>query len=305
MNKENVLLICYIIIFTVFNLAVFLMYYLFGFTYDRDLRKTEKRMVLPPISRFFFFFRGIQSSSRSRPTKLCGTCELFAFAYLIGMEIINVIIALIFNDLVLSCRVSVVCFALLLAVIIIFTIRAKKKIKAAALEEHKRNVEKYLTPKETIDINNDSVVDEFLSEPHEKPDGNFNPLNLFDEKSLAEEATDVSEGREAFSEMKKSITAENSVENAIAEEILSAQRNPNDADRETADVSEGMEAFSEMKKSIIAENAVDDAVAEGILSAPLNADDTDRETADLNEGMKMLEKMRNNPIEDEPPIPLP
>ena len=105
--------------------------------------------------------------------------------------------------------------------------------------------------------------------------------------------------------MKKSITAENSVENAIAEEILSAQRNPNDADRETADVSEGMEAFSEMKKSIIAENAVDDAVAEGILSAPLNADDTDRETADLNEGMKMLEKMRNNPIEDEPPIPLP
>ena len=260
MNKENVLLICYIIIFTVFNLAVFLMYYLFGFTYDRDLRKTEKRMVLPPISRFFFFFRGIQSSSRSRPTKLCGTCELFAFAYLIGMEIINVIIALISNDLVLSCRVSVVCFALLLAVIIIFTIRAKKKIKAAALEEHKRNVEKYLTPKETIDINNDSVVDEFLSEPHEKPDGNFNPLNLFDEKSLAEEATDVSEGREAF---------------------------------------------SEMKKSIIAENAVDDAVAEGILSAPLNADDTDRETANLNEGMKMLEKMRNNPIEDEPPIPLP
>lgn len=257
----SAIMISYIIIFTVFNFAVFLMFYLFGFTYDRDLRKIEKRMILPPISRFFFFFRGIQSSSRSRPTKLCGISEIFAFAYLIVMEIINVLIGLIFNDLVLSCRVSIAMFLLMLIFVSIFTVRAKKKIKANALAEHEKDVQDYLTPKETIDINNDSVVDKFLREPHEKPNENFNPLNLMDVSGFENEAADVSEGMEAINEIKQNIISDDAQENAIAEEIFSTQVNVGDIpDRETADFSEGMKMLEELRN-----NPIDD---EDIIQPP-------------------------------------
>lgn len=251
MFSLNTLILCYIMFFTVFNFAVFLMFYLFGFTYDRDLRKTEKRIVLPPISRFFFFFRGIQSSSRSRPTKLCGVCEIFAFAYFFIMEIVNVVIGIALNDLVLSCRVSVAAFLLMLIFVSIFTVRAKKKIKATALAEHQKNVEDYLTPKETIDINNEKIVDEFLKEPHEKPDEGFNRLNLFDENSL-EEAADASEGMEVVNEIKQNIIQDDAQENAIVEEIFSTQVNIGDLpNRETADLGEGMKMLEELRNNPI------------------------------------------------------
>ena len=130
MGHYNLLIICYCIIFTAFNFGTFLTCYLFGFTYDRDLRKSNNRVFLAPFARFFFYFKGIQSSSRSRPTKLCGGAEIFAFLYFIVMEIANILIAKIFNDFVLSCRVSIVLFVITLIVMLVLTAVVRKKIKA-------------------------------------------------------------------------------------------------------------------------------------------------------------------------------
>lgn len=126
-----------------------------SFTYDRDLRKNDNRVFLAPFARFFFYFKGIQSSSRSRPTKLCGGAEIFAFLYFIVMEIANILIAKIFNDFVLSCRVSIVLFVMTLIVILVLTAVVRKKIKAQSAQADIMELNEYLTPKETIDINND------------------------------------------------------------------------------------------------------------------------------------------------------
>ena len=252
MENSNLLIIAYIIIFTAFNFGVFLTLYLFGFTYDRDLRPISKRIMLPPFSRFFFYFRGIQSSARATPTKLCGICELAAFIYFIGMEILNVLISLIFKDMVLTCRISILLFLLCLIAMIPLTIVTKKKIKAAAWEQHVKNVEAYLTPKETIDITNGSVIDEFLSEPHEKPDSDINPLNLLDGKDFDEETSDVSDGMEAVNQVKNHIIVDNAEENKLVENILSAQISPEDVtDRETTDFREGMKRIDELRRNPI------------------------------------------------------
>ena len=103
MGHYNLLIICYCIIFTAFNFGAFLTRDLFGFTYDRDLRKNDNRVFLAPFARFFFYFKGIQSSSRSRPTKLCGGAEIFAFLYFIVMEIANILIAEK-SSMILFCR---------------------------------------------------------------------------------------------------------------------------------------------------------------------------------------------------------
>ena len=252
MGHYNLLIICYCIIFTAFNFGAFLTCYLFGFTYDRDLRKNDNRVFRAPFARFFFYFKGIQSSSRSRPTKLCGGAEIFAFLYFIVMEIANILIAKIFNDFVLSCRVSIVLFVITLIVILVLTAVVRKKIKAQSAQADIIELNEYLTPKETIDINNDKKIDNFLAEPHEKPNEKLNPLNLIDEENFESETADVSQGMEAVNQMKEHIIVDDANENKIVENILSSQTETEESEsRETADYKEGMKKISEMRENPI------------------------------------------------------
>lgn len=62
MGHYNLLIICYCIIFTAFNFGAFLTCYLFGFTYDRDLRKNDNRVFLTPFARFFFYFKEFKAA---------------------------------------------------------------------------------------------------------------------------------------------------------------------------------------------------------------------------------------------------
>lgn len=252
MENYNLLVMCYCIIFTAFNVGVFLTCYLFGFTYDRELRKKDNRVILPPFARFFFYFKGIQSSSRSRPTKLCGGAEIFAFLYFIFMEIANIIIAKVSNDFILSCRISVVLFALILVVMLILTAFVRKKIKTQSTKADMQELNEYLTPKETIDINNDKKIDKFLAEPHEKPDEKLNPLNIIEEKSFENETADVSQGMEAVNQMKEHIIVDDAKENEIVENILSSQTESEQAEnRETTNLKEGMKKINELRENPI------------------------------------------------------
>ncbi len=252
MGNYNLLIFCYCIIFTLFNFGVFLICYLFGFTYDRELRQGDNRIILPPFSRFFFYFKGIQSSSRSRPTKLCGGAEIFAFSYFIFMEIANLLIAKISKDFVLSCRISIALFALIFVAVIIATIITRAKIKIQSDKNDIAELNEYLTPKETIDINNDKKIDNFLSEPREKPNKALNPLNMLDGVSFDNETVDVSLGMEAVNQMKTHMIVDDAQENEIVENILSSQAGADKSkDRETADFSEGMKKINEMRENPI------------------------------------------------------
>ena len=252
MEKYNLLILCYCIVFTLFNFGVFLTCYLFGFTYDRDLRRNDNRIILPPFSRFFFYFKGIQSDSRSRPTKLCGGAEIFAFVYFIFMEIANFFIAKISNDFILSCRISVALFALILFATILLIIIIRRKIKIQSIKNDINELNEYLTPKETIDINNNKKIDNFLSEPHEKPDKELNPLNMLDGKSFDTETADVSQGMEVVNQMKNHMIVDDAQENAIVDNILASQAGPEDmADRETLNFKDGMKKINEIRNNPI------------------------------------------------------
>ena len=110
----------------------------------------------------------------------------------------------------------------------------------------------YLTPKETIDINNDKKIDNFLSEPHEKPDKELNPLNMLDGRSFDSETADVSLGMAAVNQMKTHMIVDDAQENEIVENILSSQAESDTAEsRETADFREGMKKINEMKENPI------------------------------------------------------
>ena len=110
----------------------------------------------------------------------------------------------------------------------------------------------YLTPKETIDINNDKKIDNFLAEPHEKPNEELNPLNLIDEENFESETADVSQGMEAVNQMKEHIIVDDANENKIVENILSSQTETEESEnRETADYKEGMKKISEMRENPI------------------------------------------------------
>ncbi len=252
MENYSLLIFCYCIIFTLFNFGVFLICYIFGFTYDRELRQGDNRIILPPFSRFFFYFKGIQSSSRSRPTKLCGGAEIFAFSYFIFMELANFLIAGISKDFVLSCRISIALFALIFIAAITASVIVRRKIKIQSDKNDVAELNEYLTPKETIDINNDKKIDNFLSEPHEKPDKDLNPLNMLDGRSFDSETADVSLGMAAVNQMKTHMIVDDAQENEIVENILSSQAESDTAEsRETADFREGMKKINEMKENPI------------------------------------------------------
>lgn len=252
MKNYNLLIICYCVFFTVFNFGASLTCYLFGFTYDRELRRKDNRIFLPPFSRFFFYFKGIQSSSRSRPTKLCGGAEIFAFAYFFLMELVNILIAVIFNDFVLSCRISVVLLVLILIATVILTINVKNKIRIQNKKNDAEEISEYLTPKETIDINNEKKIDNFLSEPHEKPSDELNPLNRLNNEFFENETVDVKYGMETVNQMKEHLIVDNAQENEIVENIFSRQTTGDDSEnRDTADFKEGMKKIKEMRENPI------------------------------------------------------
>ena len=135
---------------------------------------------------------------------------------------------------------------------IIVAIIVRKKIKIQSVKNDINELNEYLTPKETIDINNDKKIDNFLSEPHEKPDKELNPLNSLDEKSFDTETTDVSQGMEAINQMKNHMIVDDAQENAIVDNILSSQTGSEDiTDRETLNFKDGMKKINEIRNNPI------------------------------------------------------
>ncbi|HAY73216.1 MAG TPA: hypothetical protein DCY31_05080 [Ruminococcaceae bacterium] len=255
MDHSTAMILSYCIIFSFFNIAVFLMYYIFGFTYDIELRKIEKRIFLPPFAVFLFHFKGVKSSSKTRATRTGGGCEIYALAYLIISEIACFVIAKLSHDLVLPCRISIAAFVISLAAFIFIAIKTKRKIKSSNVAEEIQEITDYLTPKETIDINNSEGIDEFLTEtPEENPKPKPAILDALNEGTEVErETADVGEGMEELNRLK-----ENPIEgeiqlidlndiNAIPDSML----NPNEPDRETTNVSEGMDAINKLRSNPI------------------------------------------------------
>lgn len=293
MEKIVLLKIIYCSIFTICNFAIFLMYYLFGFTYDIELRKTDKRIYLPQFTNFLFYFKGIKSSKNNRPTKIGGGCEIFALCYFLFNELADFALIYLIKDLVVICRIAIALFFIATIVFIILATKTKRRIKKVNAEQELVEFKEYITPKETIDINNSKVIDEFLVQPHESPKGNLQENSSGNE--FNRETTNVSEGMESLNTIK-----DNPIDDTTTIlDLPDIGANLETSDRETIDVVEGMEEFNALK-----DHPIDDESP--IIDIPemrvIQSESAGRETVNVLEGMEEFNNFRDHPIDDNTPI---
>ena len=103
----NALLLSYIIILTFGYFATFLLYYLFGWYYDKRLRLVMKRIHLTPAQCVFLHFRGVPHDGINVHSAVCTYCEIFSLISLFGFETISLLLIKFVNfDMVLACRIS-------------------------------------------------------------------------------------------------------------------------------------------------------------------------------------------------------
>ena len=250
MKYLAMLTFAYCVIFTFFNFAVFVIYYLFGFTYDVDYRKIGKRFTLPRLSLFLFHFKGATGKSRINPTRLVGGCEVFAVLYFIFSELFCFLSSQIIKDLVIICRLSILFFVIAFTAFMVIALTVIIRIKKYDKKEAERQLREYLTPKETIDIDDSEDIDFFVDQPHEKPARATIDLmtKISNADSPDRETTDVSQGMESVSEKKDNLINKNNTSSIIPP---AKNATGNEPERETTDVAEGMEAVDEIKKNLL------------------------------------------------------
>lgn len=239
----------YCVIFTFFNFAVSVIYYIFGFTYDVDLRKSEKRFKIPRHFGFLFHFKGVTGKAKFHPTNLGGGCEVFAVLYFIFSEILCVLLSQIVNDLVIPCRMAILLFIIAFTAFMIVAFKAINKVRKNDKAEAEKQLREYLTPKETIDIDDSENIDDFVDQIHEKPARAAvdKIIKISNADSPDRETADVSEGLESVSEKKDNIMNERNTSSYIPP---AKSVDASDVERETVDVAEGREALDEIKKNL-------------------------------------------------------
>ena len=92
MSYYNALLLSYILILTFGYFVTFLLYYIFGWYYDKRLRLVMKRIHISRFQSFFLRFRGVPRNSTDIHTAVCSYCEIFSISSLIGAEGISLLL---------------------------------------------------------------------------------------------------------------------------------------------------------------------------------------------------------------------
>ena len=107
MSYYNALLLSYILILTFGYFVTFLLYYIFGWYYDKRLRLVMKRIHLSRFQSFFLRFRGVPRNSTDIHTAVCTYCEIFSIFSLIGAEGISLLLVKLAKiNLIQACRFS-------------------------------------------------------------------------------------------------------------------------------------------------------------------------------------------------------
>lgn len=107
MTHYTALLISYIVILTFGYFATFLLYYLFGWYYDKRLRLVMKRIHLTPAQCVFLHFRGVPHDRINVHSAVCTYCEIFSLISLFGFETISLLLVKFVDfDMVIACRIS-------------------------------------------------------------------------------------------------------------------------------------------------------------------------------------------------------
>lgn len=122
MSYYDALLLSYILILSFGYVVTFLLYYIFGWYYDKRLRLVMKRIHLSRFQSFFLRFRGVPRSSTDIHTAVCTYCEVFSIFSLIGAEGVSLLLVKFTSiDLIQACRFS---FTFMLAAIAAWMVMA-------------------------------------------------------------------------------------------------------------------------------------------------------------------------------------
>lgn len=133
MSYYNWLLVSYVAILTFGYFITFLLYYAFGWFYDKRLRLVMKRVQLSRLQSFFLHFRGVPRDELNIHSAVCVYFEIFSLVALFGFEGASLLLVKFLNlSLITACRMSLafmaVAFVAWLIIITIVSVEFRKRI---------------------------------------------------------------------------------------------------------------------------------------------------------------------------------
>ena len=164
MSYSQLLLIGYCIFFTVFNLSVTVLYYLYGFFFEKKLREFDQIVSLPEKLMFMFHFKGVYGSERVNASRGGALAQFGAIGYFAVLEITCFLITFFTNDAVLPCRISVL-MALIFVLggivrFIMTSVKIKKTVKETELLSENLFVEENAVDRDGIEIDKNILPQE-------------------------------------------------------------------------------------------------------------------------------------------------
>ena len=284
MTRATMLLIGYCIFFTLCNILVFAFYYLYGYYFERKLRKFDTCVDLPENLLVLFKFKGIYGTDKIRASRGGSLAEFAAIAYFFIMELVCFAIVKIANDTVFPCRFAFLMFAVMIisGIVRVFITNHQihRNIKETDIIDAHLFVEEVAVDKQKASIEDSDIFKEDVSKEM-KIARELDALWEQD-NDHENETADADEGKAAIKTLEEDVIGDNyaietgedfsitqretvedlsafttsdkgvyTVERDLKAEFAPAFINPDDGTNEADDFSLGKEFIDKKKKDII------------------------------------------------------
>lgn len=204
MSVSTMFVIAYVLFFTFAYGLTTILFYFFGFIFDKKLRTVSDRVELPPRFRFLFRFNGIEKAKKGIPSRIAAKCEIYSLIYFVVMELLSLALCVIINDCILVCRISVGMFLLSVVVWLVLLIRVNRLVKKQIRAIDDYEFEHIFDTNETLDIqsaddfNRDKVE---LDEEEKIKRSEMLKRMMGDDSELEGETLGIAEGMKAVSDV--------------------------------------------------------------------------------------------------------
>ena len=287
MSIETIFLIGYCIFFTLCNLFVSVFYYLYGFFFEKKLRKFDQCINLPSNLVFMFRFKGIFGTDKINASRSGALAQFGAIAYFVIMETVCFLMVKLLHDTIFVCRMAFVLFAVLMISgiirIIITNHKIRKNIKETDLLEAHLFVEENALDRENADL---SESDIFKEDDSKRQKMEMHLDMLWEEENDHEnETTNAKEGQEAVQLKEKDVIGDDyEIE---TDEVVSSQAHETAASLSDVDISDqvGHKAEQEVKDEFLSEMDF--------------ADDSRSEAEDYSLGKAYIDSLKKDVIGDD------
>ncbi len=121
MSKDRALMVVFISVIIAGYFISFLLFYLFGWYSDKRLRKVTRRIRISRFERLYLNFRGGYKNGKRSFSAICVNFE-YAGILMLFMIPVSLLLAKIFNNIIVMCRISLAAAAVSIVAIVIAAI---------------------------------------------------------------------------------------------------------------------------------------------------------------------------------------